>query len=75
MPRQPRKPKPKFDALKTLRDIAGDADVAAHARVAACKSILQYERDKAEAEPNDDAPRDAVTRRALRLLQGGKANG
>lgn len=78
MARQPRKPKPKFDALAILRSIAADPDVAAHARVGAAKALLQHDRDNAEAEPDNGAPRDHVTRRALqslRLVQGGKSNG
>lgn len=75
MAKQPKKPK-KFDALAVLRKIAADDEVAAHARVGACKALLQHERDNDgdENEPGKDAPpSDAITRRALKLLQGGKS--
>lgn len=65
---------PPFDPVKTLREIAANPDVAAHARVTACRALLQHERAAAGAEPGDDAPHDAVTRRALRMIQGGKAS-
>ena len=71
MAKQPKKPK--FDPVATLRSIAADTEAGSTARVQACKALIQYERDAAEAEPTDDAPRDVVTHRALRLLKGGKA--
>lgn len=73
MARQPKKPKPPaFDPVATLREIAADPDAGSTARVQACRALLAYERDAAKAEPGDDTPRDAVTRRALRLVNGGK---
>lgn len=70
MPRKPNKPK--CDPLQILRDIASDPEAAAHARVAAAKSLLQYARNADEVEPDNGAPGDAVTRRALRLVKGGR---
>jgi len=69
---RPKKPN-KFDPVEILRAIAADPDASAVARVTACKALIAFDRDTAKAEPGDDAPRDAVTRRALKLLNGGKA--
>lgn len=71
MAKQPKKPK--FDPVATLRTIAADPDAGSTARVQACKALIQFDRDAAESEPTDDAPRDVVTQRALRLLKGGKS--
>lgn len=71
MARTPKKTK--VDPLEILRSIAADPEEPAHARVAAAKTLLQHERDAGEAEPTNDAPRDVVTQRALRLLKGGKS--
>ena len=66
--------KKKFDPVKTLRDIAADENAGSTARVAACRALIQFERDNADTEPKDKdaAPTDAITRKALRLLNGGK---
>lgn len=71
---KPKQPKArKFDPVATLREIAADPEVAAHARVSACRALLAHD-DAADAEPGKDAaPNDAITRRALKLLQGGKS--
>lgn len=71
-PKQPKTAK-KFDALAILRQIAADEEVAAHARVGACRALLAHD-DAADPEAGKDAPpSDAITRRALKLLQGGKS--
>jgi len=72
---RPRKPKqPAFDPIAILRGIAADPEAGATARVQAAKFLAQHERDTAGGEqPKDAPPSDTVTRRALRLLNGGKA--
>lgn len=65
--------KPNFNPVATLRAIAADPDAGSTARVQACKALMQYERDAKEDEPDNDAPRDVVTQRALKLLRGGKS--
>ena len=68
-----RKPKQTFDPIAILRAIAADDDASAVARVTACKVLLAHERDNAETEqPADAPPSDAITRKALKLLKGGK---
>lgn len=71
-PKQPKKRK-NFDALAILREIAADDGVAAHARVGACRALLAHDEAADPEAGKDAAPNDAITRRALRLLQGGKA--
>lgn len=65
--------KPKFDPIATLRAIAADNQAGSTARVQACKALIQFERDADEDEPDNGAPKDVVTQRALRLLKGGKS--
>lgn len=69
MARQPSKTK--FDPIATLRKIAADPKAGSTARVQACKALLQFK--DVDAVVKDNAPSDAVTRRALRLLRGGKS--
>ena len=73
MAKQPKKPK--FDPVAMLRKIAADDSAGSTARVQACKALLAHERDGGDEEKDgkDAAPQDAVTRRALRLLNGGKS--
>ncbi|MDO8398910.1 MAG: hypothetical protein Q7T45_13925 [Bradyrhizobium sp.] len=60
------------DPVNVLRTIAGDDSAPASARVAAAKALIVSNR---QAQPEQiemfDAG-DAVSRRALRILQGGK---
>lgn len=61
--------KPKCDPTKILEQIAADKDAPATARVQAAKALIAIRK---AASKKDEAPADAVTQRALRLLNGGK---
>lgn len=69
-----KKPK-KFDAVAMLRKIAADENAGSTARVQALKFLVAHDRDCGDDEKTgkDAPPADAVTRRALRLLNGGKS--
>jgi hypothetical protein len=58
------------DPVRILREIASDRSVPATARVAACKALLSGGENSSTRETVSN--KDAVTRRALRLLRGGK---
>lgn len=60
---------PQADPVSILEDLAANPETPAHARVAACRTLLALRRRKPET---DDLPTDALTTRALRILQGGK---
>jgi hypothetical protein len=59
-----------LDPVEVLRAIAGDTSAPASARVAAAKALLM-ERER-ENQSEDQSAGDAVSRRALRILHGGK---
>ena len=56
-----------------LRTIAADASVPASARVAAAKALLTIDKQGEQTTENQPSGADAVSRAALRILQGGKA--
>ena len=58
------------DPLAVLRSIAADESAPASARVAAARALLTDGQHR--EQPASDGG-DAVSRRALRILQGGKA--
>ncbi len=60
-----------LDPVAVLRTIAGDSSAPASARVAAAKALLLAEGQR-ERPPEDQYGGDAVSRQALRILQGGK---
>jgi hypothetical protein len=71
MPKQTKKPN--FDPIEVLRGIAADPKAGATARVQAAKFLAQHDPDDADTDKGQDAPpSDAVTKRALKLLRGGK---
>lgn len=62
------------DPLSVLRAIAADGSAPAAARVTAAKALLLVDRRGRSEEPPETEPSlDAVSRGALRILQGGKA--
>jgi hypothetical protein len=58
------------DPVTVLRSIAADESAPASARVAAAKALLIV--SQREDQPEDQCGGDAVSRQALRILQGGK---
>jgi hypothetical protein len=60
-----------LDPVAILRTIAGDSSAPASARVAAAKALLIMDGQR-EKPPEDLSGGDAVSRQALRILQGGK---
>lgn len=58
-----------LDPVAVLRSIAADESAPASARVAAARALLAD--DKRADQPTGDGG-DAVSRHALRILQGGK---
>lgn len=59
------------DPKAVLRSIAADESAPASARVAAAKALLVLENKGEESEGQESG--DAVSRAALRILQGGRA--
>ncbi|MCP3469820.1 hypothetical protein NLM33_05685 [Bradyrhizobium sp. CCGUVB1N3] len=58
------------DPMMVLKTIAGDPTAPATARVSAAKALLEGTPPPARQENPEG---DALTRRALRLLQGGRS--
>ncbi|WP_414462709.1 hypothetical protein [Hyphomicrobium sp. DY-1] len=66
--------KKKFDPVKILQEIAANPTSGDTARVAAAKVLLAHQKAVDPKPGEKDAPpSDAITRRALRLLSGGKS--
>ncbi|WP_338688339.1 hypothetical protein V5279_24495 [Bradyrhizobium sp. 26S5] len=61
------------DPRSVLRQIAADASAPASARVQAARALIADDRRNNEAPPEADTALDAVSRGALRILNGGKA--
>ncbi|WP_439398300.1 hypothetical protein ACRQ5Q_13645 [Bradyrhizobium sp. PMVTL-01] len=62
----------KVDPVSVLRQIAADASAPASARVQAARALIADDRRSSEAPPEADTSLDAVSRGALRILNGGK---
>ncbi|TGQ09002.1 MULTISPECIES: hypothetical protein [unclassified Mesorhizobium] len=59
-----------IDPLEVLRSIAADTSAPANARLQAARTLLAHGgRDE---EEGDQTELDAVSQRALRILQGGR---
>jgi hypothetical protein len=65
-----------IDPRRILAGIAADESAPAHARVAAAKALMAATGDSGEdgAKSNNGISADEISRRALRLLNGGKAD-
>lgn len=63
----------RIDPVSVLRQIAADTSAPASARVQAARALIADERRGNEAPPEADPALDAVSRGALRILNGGKA--
>jgi hypothetical protein len=60
------------DPINVLRSIAADDSAPASARVQAARSLIADDRRAERPEQHDLFGGDAISRRALRILQGGK---
>lgn len=60
------------DPTSVLRSIAADDSAPASARVAAAKALLSEDRRAEQPEQHDLFGGDAISRRALTILQGGR---
>jgi hypothetical protein len=61
-----------LDPVAVLRTIAGDSSAPASARVAAAKALLLAGGQRENSPDENQSGGDAVSRQALRILQGGK---
>ena len=61
-----------IDPVSILQSIAADDSAPASARVAACKALIVADVARGKSPQDDNSGGDAVSRHALRILQGGK---
>lgn len=63
-----------IDPIAILSEMAANPETPATARVMACKQLIALRRASEKGNAGEaEAPSDAVTARALRLLKGGKS--
>lgn len=62
-----------IDPRRVLLEIAGDRSAPATARLQAARALLNAQMDDPQRQQPDEQEANPVARRALRILNGGKA--